>query len=120
MGLNRVLRLGFEWVVDCGNNLGFAIVGCGFEFGLEAWVWMGYGCFRGFALGLNGLWILGWFQSFDGAISVVALGLNQWLRLGFELICDLGGWFDGSMVVVVGWYVVIGERDREEEGEERE
>ena len=38
MGLNQVLRLGFEWVVDCGNNLGFAIVGCGFEFGLEAWV----------------------------------------------------------------------------------
>ena len=38
VGLNRGLRLGFEWVVDCGNNLGFATMGCGFEFGLEAWV----------------------------------------------------------------------------------
>ena len=38
MGLNQDLRLEFEWVVDCGNNLGFVIVVCGFEFGLEAWV----------------------------------------------------------------------------------
>ena len=56
MGLNRVLRLGFEWVVDCGNNLGFAIVGCGFEFGLEAWVLNGLWVFSGVCIGFE--WVM--------------------------------------------------------------
>ena len=66
--------LAWRWVVFgfclsflMGRFGGFVVV-----MGLPLWV---MGCFW--------LLVLGWFQSFGGSISVVALGLNWWLRLGF-------------------------------------
>ena len=64
---------------------------------------------------------------------MVALGLNQWLSLGFDC-CDLRfrwliQWFNGGVGLIVGWYgvsmvvgwsVCYGKRVKEEDREERE
>ena len=101
----------------------FAAVGCGFESGFEAWVWMGCGlwqqlrfCYRGLwvwiwvgGLGLNGLWVFsGVCIGFEWVMDLRLVSEFRWCYfggcIGFESVTETWVWIDLWFGWLVWWF----------------